>query len=168
MFDETAPPDAHIFVANKHAQRVHVIGPHLLDGSLPYDLWTHEAELAAIVYIVMQRPDLEASTALPSIIRQYNESNARIGISTMRFHATLTEFYIRAVRFFIDTLPRKSYPGAVYASLLGCAVAMPDFSLHFYSSRRLVSSRAYREVVEPDILPLTRDTLRAHLWRACA
>ena len=48
------------YVSNSRAQRVHVIGPHLLDSSLPYDLWTHEAELAAIVYVVMQRPDLDA------------------------------------------------------------------------------------------------------------
>lgn len=156
------------YVSNNRAQRLHVIGPHLLDSSLPYDLWTHEAELAAIVYVVMQRPDLDVSTALPAIIRQYNKSNEIAGVSTRRFHATLTEFYVRAVQIFIDTLPRKSYPAAVYASLLGCALALPDFPLHFYSGRRLVANRAYEEVLEPDVLPLTRDTLQAHLWQACA
>ena len=168
MFGEAPRTRAIEYVSNHRAQRLHVIGPHLLDGSLPYDQWTHEAELAAIVYVVMQRPDLDASIALPSFIRQYNKANSLAGVATRRFHATLTEFYIRAVRHFIDTLPHNSYPAAVYGSLLGCALALPDFPLHFYSGRRLVRNRAYQEFVEPDLLPLTKDTLRAHLWQACA
>ena len=141
---------------NPHAQKVHVIGPHLLDYSLPYDLWTDEAEFAAVVHVLVQRPDVDASTAMPLIIREYNASNCIAGVSTRRFHATLLEFKIRAVKYFI------------YTRLLKSALVQLDFVLHFYSARRLVSSRAHLRIVEPDVLPLTRDTLQARLWQDCA
>jgi hypothetical protein len=153
---------------NPHAQKVHVIGPHLMDYSLPYDLWTDEAEFAAVVHVLMQRPDVDASTAMPLIIREYNASNCIAGVSTRRFHATLLEFKIRAVKYFIETLPRKTCPAYVYTRLLASALVQLDFVLHFYSARRLVSSRAHLRIVEPDVLPLTRDTLQARLWQDCA
>jgi hypothetical protein len=153
--------------ASPHAQKVHVVGPHLLDQSLPYDLWTDEAEFAAIVHVLVQRPDLDVSTALPLIIREYNASNCIAGVSPRRFHATLMEFKIRAVKYFIETLPRKTCAASIYTRLLKTALVLPDYVLNFYTARRLVSRRAYLRIVEPDVLPLTRDTLQARLWQHC-
>ena len=160
--------DAARHVSNGRAQKVYVIGPHLLDCSLPYDLWTHEAELAAAVYVLMQQPDLDASVALPAIIDAYNRSNAVAGVATRRFHATRTEFAICVTRHFIDLAPTGSYPAGIYAGLLGSPLAMPEFALNFYTSARLASEFAFCNVLEPDLLPLTKDTLAAHLWQACA
>lgn len=151
-----------------HAQKVHVIGPHLLDQSLPYDLWTDEAEFAAIVHVLVQRPDLDASGTFPHIVREYNASNCIAGVSTRGFHATLMEFKIRAVKFFIETLPRESCAASIYTKLRKTALVLPDFVLHFYSARRLVSRRAHLQIVEPDVSPLTRDTLQSRLWQDCA
>jgi hypothetical protein len=150
-----------------HAQKVHVVGPHLLDQSLPYELWTDEAEFAAIVHVLVQRPDLDVSTALPLIIREYNASNCIAGVLPRRFHATLMEFKIRAVKYFMDTLPQKTCAASIYTKLLKTALVLPDYVLNFYTARRLVSRRAYLRIVEPDVLPLTRDTLQARLWQHC-
>ena len=155
-------------VPNRLAQQAYVAGPHLMDCSLPYDLWTHEAQLAAIVYVLTQRPELDASTAMPQYIRTYNASNRVAGIEPRRFHASITEFYVRAIRYFIDGLPGGTYPGYVYTSLLGSALAMPEFPLNFYSRDRLYSELAHDEIVEPDRMSLTPRALQAHLWQACA
>jgi hypothetical protein len=155
-------------ISHRLANKVHVIGPHLLDRSLPYDLWTHEAELAAIVYLLMQRPDLDVSAAMPSIVRDYNRSNNLAGIATRRFNATRTGFSIRAIRHFIELAAPGLYPAGVYAALLGSPLAMADFVRHFYSAARLRCESAFAGFLEPDVLPLTNETLAAHLWQACA
>jgi hypothetical protein len=162
------PPAVVDGASNHLAQQVYLVGPHLMDQSLPYDLWTHEAQLAATVYVLMLRPDLDASKSMPEYIHAYDASNRVADIEPRRFHATLTEFYVRAIRYFIDGLPNGAYPGGAYTSLLGSALAMPEFPLHFYSRDWLFSDLAHDEIVEPDRLPLTPQALQAHLWQACA
>ncbi len=156
------------FGAGNLAQQVDIAGPHLLDCSLPYDLWTHEAQLAATVHIIMDRPDLDASVEMPHRIRAYNDSNRRVGVTTRRFHATLTEFQIRMTTLFVATLPPDTTSSQAYLMLLQSHLAQPFFALNFYSRALLYSERAHRELVEPNRMPLDASTLRASLQQAAA
>jgi len=52
------------------------IGEGLVARDLPREEWTHEAHLAATIYLLTRRPDIDLDTALPGIIRAYNESVA--------------------------------------------------------------------------------------------
>jgi hypothetical protein len=55
------------------ADVIHV-GEGLLARTLPRAEWTHEAHLAATIYLLTRRPDIDLDTVLPGIIRAYNES----------------------------------------------------------------------------------------------
>jgi hypothetical protein len=50
------------------------IGEGLLACSLARDDWTHEAHLAACLYLLAERPDIQPERDLPNIIRRFNES----------------------------------------------------------------------------------------------
>ena len=152
-------PEKTAFISNRRAHKVHVIGPHLLDCSLPYDLWNHEAELAALVYLHMQRPDLDVESAYPDIVRAYLRSNRAVGIATRRFHATRTSFQVRAVGYFVDAADQGAYPAGVFAELLASPLAMPDFIYNFYSQGQLSRRSACTLVLDPDRLPLNPRTL---------
>lgn len=156
------------FGALNVAQQVHIAGPHLMDCSLPYDLWTHEAQLAATVYIIMDRTELDASVEMPRRIQAYNESNRRIGVTTRKFHTTLTEFQIRMTTLFVATLAPDTTSSRAYLKLLHSELAQPFFALNFYSRALLYSERAHREFVEPNREPLDAGTLRAFLQQAAA
>ena len=48
------------------------IGHALLDCTLPRAEWTHEAHLAACLWLLAERPDVLPERDLPAIIRAYN------------------------------------------------------------------------------------------------
>ncbi|MBU3991125.1 MAG: hypothetical protein KKA12_00995 [Alphaproteobacteria bacterium] len=50
------------------------IGLGLLDCTLPRAEWTHEAHLAACLWLLTERPDMVPERNLPDIIRRYNVS----------------------------------------------------------------------------------------------
>lgn len=149
-------------------QQIYMYGPHLMDCSLPYELWTHEAQLGTILYVLTLRPDLDASIEVPAYIHAYDASNRIAGIEPRRFHATLTDFYVRVIRYFVDDLGSNASPGRAYKKLLNSSLAQPDFPLQFFSRDYLFSDLAHEKVLEPDIQPVNRSVLQAHMWRACA
>ena len=56
------------------AAQVRRIGTGLLEQCLPRAEWTHEAHLAACVWLLTERPDVLPERDLPAIIRSYNEA----------------------------------------------------------------------------------------------
>lgn len=55
------------------AEDVRRIGIGLLDCTLPRADWTHEAHLAACLWLLTERPDILPERDLPVLIRRYNE-----------------------------------------------------------------------------------------------
>jgi len=103
-------------------QRVFNIFHQLDDQTLPYDLWSDDAELAAMVYLLKQHPKEEAVTKYSRAVSNYNESNTRIGIPVIPFHATSAWQKMTAVSSFIDSLPRETSAAAIYRKLLSADV----------------------------------------------
>lgn len=126
------------------------VGTGLLDRTLPRAEWTHEAHLAACLWLLTERSDLDLPRELPDIIRRYNIAVGGVNDDTQGYHETLTQLYIRGVRAFLATCPHRDLTQRVNALLLS-PTGQRDWPLHHYSRERLFSVAARREWQEPDL-----------------
>lgn len=135
------------------AAAVRRIGNGLLECSLPRAEWTHEAHLAACLWLLTERPDILAERDLPAIIRRYNESVGRVNDDTQGYHETLTQLYIRGIRRFLTETRADGLAERVNA-LLNSAVGAREWPLRFYSREVLFSVAARRGWIAPDLAPI--------------
>lgn len=126
------------------------IGEGLLNRTLPRADWTHEAHLAACVWLLLERRDIDPERALPGIIRGYNETVGGVNDDAQGYHETLTQIYIRGVRGFLAGCGQSSLLETVNALLIS-KVGSRDWPLRFYSKALLFSVAARRNWVEPDL-----------------
>lgn len=135
------------------AADVRRIGTGLLDCRLPRADWTHEAHLAACIWLLTERPDIVPERDLPAIIRRYNESVGGVNDDTQGYHETLTQLYIRGVRDFLASCEASDLLARVNALLAG-SMGQRDWPLRFYSRERLFSVAARQAWIDPDIMPI--------------
>jgi hypothetical protein len=126
------------------------VGEGLLARTLPRAEWTHEAHLAACLWLHTERPEIDAPRDLPAIIRAYNESVGGVNDDTQGYHETLTQFYILSIRAFLCDCGESGLAARVNA-LLASERGMRDWPLRFYSREVLFSVTARRGWVEPDL-----------------
>ena len=130
------------------------IGEGLIARTLTRPEWTHEAHLAACLYIVAERPDIVPERDLPDIIRRFNESVGGVNSDTEGYHETITQGYVKAVRGVLArTEPALPLVEKVSALLL-CEEGRRDWPLRFYTPEMLFSKGARLGWVEPDLLAL--------------
>lgn len=129
------------------------IGEGLLERTLPREDWTHEAHLAACIWLVRERPDIDIERALPEIIAGYNRSVGGINDDTQGYHETITQVYVRTARAFAGTYAEAPLQVCVNA-ILAAPEGRRDWPLRFYSRERLFSVQARREFIAPDLAPL--------------
>lgn len=134
---------------------IHRVGHGLLDRSLPRADWTHEAHLAACLWLVRERPDVALESALPDIIRSYNVAVGGINDDTQGYHETLTQLYVRGVRAFDATDGAGRGLCDATNALLMSAMGAREWPLRYYTRERLFSVEARRAWLEPDLSPLT-------------
>lgn len=127
------------------------VGEGLLDRSLPKEAWTHEAHLAACLWLVRERPDFACETELPATIRAFNEAKGGVNDDTQGYHETLTQLYVKGVRAFAATLPEGMALAEAVNRLLASEIGRRDWPLRFYTRERLFSVEARRGWVEPDL-----------------
>jgi hypothetical protein len=127
------------------------IGEGLLDRSLPKAEWTHEAHLAACLWLLRERPAIVPERDLPGIIRAFNAAKGGINDDRQGYHETLTQLYIRGVRAFAATLPDALPLAEAVNRLLRSEMAPRDWPLRSYSRERLFGVAARRGWVEPDL-----------------
>lgn len=129
------------------------VGEGLLDRTLPRSDWTHEAHLAACLWLLSERPDVLPERDLPAIIRAYNEAVGTANTDTSGYHETLTQLYIRGVRAFALRCAEGTLAERVNA-LLASPLAPRDWPFRFYSRDVLFSVEARKHWVEPDLAPI--------------
>lgn len=129
------------------------IGEGLLDRSLPRPDWTHEAHLAACLWIVSDRPDIDPDSDLRAIISGYNESVGGVNDDTQGYHETITRCFIHAVRLYLAETEERALVARVN-NLLMSPYGNRDWPLAYYSRAQLFSVAARRDFVEPDLAPL--------------
>ena len=81
------------------------VGEGLLARTLPKAEWTHEAHLAACLWLLTERPDLDVERSLPGIISAYNEAVGGVNDATQGYHHTITLTYVAAVRDHLAMVP---------------------------------------------------------------
>ncbi len=130
------------------------VGEGLLARTLPKAEWTHEAHLAACLWLLRERQDFLPERDMPDTIRSYNVAAGGENTDSAGYHETLTQFYIRGVRAFAQTLPQGMALVEAVNALLESEIGNRNWPLCFYSTERLFSVEARRGWVEPDLAAL--------------
>ena len=130
------------------------IGEGLLARTLPRADWTHEAHLAATVWLLTRRPDVDVDAELPAIIRAYNESVGGVNSDSEGYHETITRLFLHGVRLFLAEADTSQPLHELVNELLLSPMGRRDWPLRFYSPERLFSVEARRGFVPPDLAAL--------------
>jgi hypothetical protein len=129
------------------------IGEGLLGCTLVRADWTHEAHLAACLYLLAERPDIDAERELPDLIRRFNGSVGGVNDDTQGYHETITQTYLAGVRAFLARTDPALPLGDKVNALLVAPEGRRDWPLRFYTPGRLFSREARLNRVEPDVKP---------------
>jgi hypothetical protein len=129
------------------------VGEGLLSRTLPRAEWTHEAHLAACLWLLRERPDIDAPAELPAIIAGYNEAVGGRNSDTEGYHETITQAYIRLIRAYLAMSDRDQPLVDLVNALLVSPLGHREALLAHYSRERLFSVAARKHWVEPDLAP---------------
>ena len=129
------------------------IGEGLLARTLPRAEWTHEAHLAACLYLLTERPDVDVDAEIATIIAGYNESVGGVNDDTQGYHETITRVFVASVRLFLSGTAETGLADRVNA-LLRSPMGRRSWPFRFYTPGYLFSTPARRGFVEPDLEPL--------------
>lgn len=134
-------------------EEIRAIGTGLLALTLPREAWTHEAHLAACLWLLSERPDIDVDAEIARIIRGYNESVGGVNDDRQGYHDSITRAYVAGVRLFLSETAETGLAARVNG-LLRSPMGARDWPLRFYSRDLLFSIAARRRFVEPDLAPL--------------
>ena len=130
------------------------IGEGLLARTLPREDWTHEAHLAATLWLVRDRPDLDVDVLIATIISRYNESVGGVNDDTQGYHDTITHAFVVGVRLHLAGRPSGEPLVEAVNALLASPMGRREWPLGFYSRDLLFSVAARRGFVAPDLAQL--------------
>lgn len=133
---------------------IHRIGTGLLARTLPRADWTHEAHLAACLYLLRERADIDVDAEIGEIIRGYNVAVGGVNDATQGYHETITRAFVQGVRGFLARRPAGEGLAEAVNALLLSPQGARDWPLRFYSRERLFSVSARLTLVPPDLAPL--------------
>ncbi|MBO9711816.1 hypothetical protein [Sphingomonas sp.] len=134
------------------AEVVH-LGEGLVARRLRREEWTHEAHLAACLYLLTERPDIDVDAEIAGIISRFNESVGGVNDDRSGYHDTITHAFVTGVRLFLAQTVETGLAARVNALLLS-PMGRRDWPLRHYSKELLFSVPARRGFVPPDLAPL--------------
>ena len=117
---------------------------------LPGCDWTHHAHLTVALWYLTRYPEARATECIRSGIQRYNLSR---GLYTA-YHETITLFYIRAIRNYMECTGEGHSLVALTNGLLNSPLGDKAFPLRYYSKERLMSAEARAGWIDPDLRPL--------------
>jgi hypothetical protein len=129
------------------------LGEGLLACNLAKEDWTHEAHLAACLYLLAERTDVDVDSEIAGLISRFNERVGGVNDDAGGYHDTITRIYVAGVRLFLQGDPQGGLAERVNA-LLVSPIGRRDWPLGFYSRELLFSVPARRGFVAPDRAPL--------------
>jgi hypothetical protein len=124
----------------------------LIERTLPKSDWTHHAHLRAGLWHLLHHPDDVALALMRERIRAYNESTGGENTDTAGYHETITRFYLRVIRTFLESID-TARPVDELAHELIERCGERDLVLRHYSRERLFSTPARHGWLEPDLAP---------------
>jgi len=125
----------------------------VIEKSLPKTEWTHQAHLRAGLWHVLHYDELAALDLMRVRIRAYNEATGGANTETTGYHETITRFYLRLIRSFLNGLNRDM-PVDELADLVVLHLGDRELPLKYYSRACLFSPEARANWVPPDLTAL--------------
>ena len=123
------------------------------DCTLPREEWTHAAHLTVALWHLLQFDWPEAVARVRRGIKRYNAAHGIRTTPTGGYHETLTLFWLRTVRAFLEAERNEARALVRLANEL-TASADKSLPLEHYTRERLFSPEARANWVEPDLKPL--------------
>ena len=123
------------------------------DCTLPREEWTHAAHLTVALWHLLQYDWPEAVRLVRLRIQSYNAAHGVRTTPTGGYHETLTLFWLRRVRAFLEDERNEARSLVSLANELA-ATADKSLPLEHYTRERLFSPEARAGWVEPDLKPL--------------
>jgi hypothetical protein len=123
------------------------------DRTLPRDEWTHAAHLTVALRHLLQYDWPAAVVRVREGIKRYNAAHGVVITPEGGYHETLTLFWLRYVRSFLEAERNEARTLISLANEL-IATADKRLPLEHYTRERLFSWEARTAWVEPDLKPL--------------
>ena len=123
------------------------------NGTLAHDEWTHRAHLTVALWYATHYEAAEALDLVRAGILRLNAAHGVPTTPTRGYHETITRFYMRVVRHFVE----QEDGGGDWAARANRFIQRyghRELPLRHYSEARLKSAEARAGWVEPDLLPL--------------
>jgi hypothetical protein len=121
--------------------------------TLPSERWTHEAHLTVALWYLMRHADAEAAPLIRERIQRYNLSRGVEMTKDGGYHETITLFYLRAIRRYLNNAG-DSHTLAELLDGLIVACGARNFPFEYYSRECLLSWEARTSWLEPDLKAL--------------
>jgi hypothetical protein len=123
------------------------------DCTLPREEWTHAAHLTVALWHLLQFDWPEAVARVRRGIKRYNAAHGIVTTPTGGYHETLTLFWLRTVRAYLEA-ERNEARALVHLANELIASADRSLPLKHYTRELLFSPEARAGWVEPDLKPL--------------
>jgi hypothetical protein len=123
-------------------------------AKIPAREWTHLAHLRIGAWHIHHLVPEAALKRVRTGIKRLNLAHGIGPSATRGYHETITQAYLRLVAQFLAACPSEMPFDSRVEALLASTLAQPDFLLRFYSREVLMSARARKRWVEPDLAPL--------------
>ena len=123
---------------------------------LPRAHWTHHAHLTVALWYCLRHPWPDAVRKVRAGIMRYNEASGIITTRESGYHETMTLFWLRMVRHYLETASREC---SLVALANGLIERYGNSSLPFdyYTRERLMSAEARAGWIEPDLKSLDEE-----------
>src|SRR3546814_3365233 len=96
---------------------IRALGEGLLACALPREAWTHEAHLAACLWLLTERPDIDVDAEIAGLIRRFNESVGGVNDDSRGYHDSITRAFVAGVRLFLSETAETGLAARVNALL---------------------------------------------------
>lgn len=123
------------------------------DCTLPREEWTHAAHLTVALWHLLQFDWPEAVARVRRGIKRYDAAHGVRATPTGGYHETLTLFWLRAVRAFLEAERNEARALVRLANDLA-ATHDKNLPLKHYTRELLFSPEARAAWVEPDLKPV--------------
>src|SRR4051812_31440641 len=120
------------------------------DCTLPREEWTHAAHLTVALWHLLEYDWPEAVAHVRAGIQRYNAAHGIRATPTGGYHETLTLFWLRHVRSFLEDGRNEARALVALANDLA-DTADKSLPLAFYTRELLFSTEARASWVEPDL-----------------
>ena len=122
--------------------------------ALPKEKWTHQAHILVAFWYANEYDFEEGLKLLREAIKGYNLSVGTQNTGTGGYHETLTVFWLKLIKEYLNTQKHQALVNNVN-TFLHLITSGTGFPLIFYSGEVLFSKEARHHWVEPNKLPLS-------------